>query len=271
MAETSEKVIVSTISPAQIENFIEAKRKMGRSEETLDKYRRDLMTFYDFLPEDKQLTEQAFTRWRASMKEEGYALRTLNSRSSAVNSFLKYLGRRDLQIGALEKSIGDQPQLTRQEHLRLLSTAKALEKERLYLWVKLFACVEIRVQSLGKVTRESVEVGFVTDGEAYFRLPPGLREELRAYVDREGVTSGPLFRMKNGQAVRRTFVTDSIRVLAKGAGVSPEKANPRCLQKLCRETLTGIEREIARLVERSYEHLLETEQLTIGWDQADAV
>ena len=271
MAGTSEKVIVSTISPTPIENFIEAKRKMGRSEGTLDNYRRDLMAFYEFLPEDKQLSEKAFTRWRASMKEEGYALRTLNSRSSAVNSFFKYIGRRDLQIGALEKPKENQPQLTRQEYLRLLSTAKTLEKERLYLWVKLFACVGIRVQSLGKVTRESVEEGFVTDGEESFRFPPGLRVELLAYADREGVTSGPLFRMKNDQAVRCTFVTDSIRALAKGAGVSPEKANPRCLQKLCRETLTGIEREIARLVEQSYEHLLETEQLTIGWDQADAV
>lgn len=203
------------------------------------------------------------------MIEQGYALRTVNSRVSAVNSFLEYLGRRDLQVLSLEKPEDTQPELTRAEYLRLLSAARALEKERVYLLVKLFGTVGFSLQELPAVTVEAVRAGKLVIKSEVYRFSASLQQELMSYARRNGIVQGPLFISKAGKPLRRTYVSDSIRTLCGAARVSPEKANPRCLQRLCRETRANIAREIARLAEQSYDHLLETEQLTIGWEEHD--
>lgn len=252
-----------------IGSFLEFLSAKNRSAGTLEKYARDLQTLYNFLPEEKSLTEQTLLQWQAWMVEQGYAVRTINGRLSAANSFLEYRGRRDLQLLSMD-SPEDTPQaqeLTRQEYLRLLSTARILAKERVYLWVKVFGSTGIRVQSLSAVTRESVEAGFFEEGERCVRFPEGLRKELRAYADREGILRGSLFLSQNGEPVRRTYVTDSIRALGREARVQEEKATPRCLQRMFRRTQRELQERVTRLVEQSYEHLLEAEQLTIGWSE----
>ena len=255
------------LSPEGIEAFLDQLRRKGRSGGTVEKYRHDLTALYEFLPEEKRLDKYMLPTWQTWMTEQGYALRTVNSRLSAANSFVAYIGRRDLQVLSLERPEDTQPELTRQEYLRLLSTAKALGKERLYLLIKLFGTVGVPMQELPAVTVESVKSGGIVRKAEVYRVPGSLQKELLSFAKRSGIASGPLFLSKTGQPLRRTYVTDSIRNLCEDARVAPEKANPRCLQRLCRETKANMEREIARLVEQSYEHLLETEQLTIGWDE----
>ena len=58
---------------------------------------------------------------------------------SAANSFLEWLGCREFQLtGRLSCGRDAQLELTRSEYLRLLSTARALRQERVYLLIKLF-------------------------------------------------------------------------------------------------------------------------------------
>ena len=44
--------------------------------------------------------------------------------------------------------------------------------------------------------------------------------------------------------------------------------HPRCLRKLCLVTQTEIEHSVRLLAEQSYERMLDTEQLAVGWDRA---
>ena len=162
-----------------------------------------------------------------------------------------------------------QPELTRWEYIRLLQTARNLEKEREYLYVKLFGQTELSVQELDKLTAEAVEAGEVrisSGGRKVVRLPSCLREELLAYMKRRGIRSGPVFLTRAGTPVSRTNVTDSIRRLCRDAQVEPEKGNPRCLRKLCLETKQSIQASLLTLMEQTYERLLETEQQFVGWD-----
>lgn len=48
-----------------------------------------------------------------------------------------------------------------------------------------------------------------------------------------------------------------------------EKANPRCLRKLYQATQESIRANLVLLMEQSYDRLLETEQLAIGWEQEE--
>ena len=263
------------LTPADLETYLDSLSQQGRGRDTLATYRRNVHALYDELPEDKTVRPGTLDQWREELLEEGYSPRTVNVRISVANSLMAFLGRRDLQsVGALE--VDDvQPELTRTEYLRLLTTARALDKERLYLLVKLFGCTGIPLQELPRVTVEALTEGRVivrSNGVVQLlHLPDFLRKELLAYARREGTASGPIFHTKGGKPLGRTAVTDSIKQLCRDARVPEEKANPRCLKRLWQSTQDGIRTQIDLLVEQACDRLMEAEQLTVGWDVGKGV
>ena len=263
------------LTPADLEAYLDSLSQLGRGRDTLATYRRNVRALYDGLPEDKTVRPGTLARWQRMLLEKGYSPRTVNVRMSVANSLMAFLGRRDLQsVGTLE--VDDvQPELTRSEYLRLLTTARALDKERLYLLVKLFGCTGLPLQELPRVTVEALTEGRVivrSSGTVQLlHLPDFLRKELLAYARREGTVSGPIFHTKSGKPLGRTAVTDSIKRLCRDARVPEEKANPRCLKRLWQSTQDGIRTQIDLLVEQACDRLMETEQLTVGWDVGKGV
>ena len=69
----------------------------------------------------------------------------------------------------------------------------------------------------------------------------------------------------------RTAVTDSMKQLCRDARVEEEKVNPRCLRQLWQTTQDGIRAQLDRLVEQAWDSLLETEQMSIGWNSSKGV
>ena len=130
------KAIGVTVSEESIRAYLEDLNHRGRREETVRFYAAKLKTFYDYLPPDKQIVLNTLETWRQALLAEGYAPATVNTNISAANGLLDYLGRRDLQLtGQLETETAPQSELTRTEYLRLLSAARALEKNCLRsLW-----------------------------------------------------------------------------------------------------------------------------------------
>ncbi len=258
-----------------LEAYLDGLSRKGRVAGTLTAYRHNIYALYTTLPPDKTVRPGTLAQWQKELLEQGYSPRTVNTRLSAANGLLDYLGRRDLQyVGTLE--VDDvQPELTRTEYLRLLTTARALDKERLYLLVKVFGCTGIPVQELPRVTVEALDEGQITVRNGgtvqLLHLPDFLRKELLAYAQRKGILSGPLFRTRNGKPLSRTSVTDSIKRLCRDARVPEEKANPRCLKRLWQSTQDGIRAQIDLLVEQACDRLMETEQLTVGWEVGKGV
>ena len=263
------------LTPADLEAYLDSLSQLGRGRDTLATYRRNVRALYDGLPEDKTVRPGTLARWQRMLLEKGYSPRTVNVRMSVANSLMAFLGRRDLQsVGALE--VDDvQPELTRSEYLRLLTTARALDKERLYLLVKLFGCTGLPLQELPRVTVEALTEGRIIVRSCgivqLLHLPDFLRKELLAYARREGTVSGPIFHTKSGKPLGRTAVTDSIKRLCRDARVPEEKANPRCLKRLWQSTQDGIRTQIDLLVEQACDRLMEAEQLTVGWDMGKGV
>lgn len=263
------------LTPADLEAYLDSLSQQGRGHDTLATYMRNVHALYDGLPEDKTVRPGTLVRWQRTLLEGGYSPRTVNVRMSVANSLMAFLGRRDLQsVGSLE--VDDvQPELTRTEYLRLLTTARALDKERLYLLVKLFGCTGLPLQELPRVTVEALTEGRVIVRSCgivqLLHLPDFLRKELLAYARREGTASGPIFHTKSGKPLGRTAVTDSIKQLCRDARVPEEKANPRCLKRLWQSTQDGIRTQIDLLVEQACDRLMEAEQLTVGWDVGKGV
>ena len=148
------------LTPEGIERFLSVCRAEGRVEGTLKWYRRGLERLYKDLAEDKAVRHGTLERWRESLLKAGYAASTINSFLSVSNAYLDFVGHREYQLASqLKQEAEVQPELTRTEYLRLLQTARALNRERVYLLVKLFGTTGLTVQELEKVTVEAVREG----------------------------------------------------------------------------------------------------------------
>ena len=253
-----------------IAQYIAAMQANGKTRGTIEEYRRNLQLLYNFLPQNKRLRWDTLSRWRESLLVNGYTPRTINARISAANSYLAFYGRRDLQLmRQLRAEKYHIPELSRAEYLRLLQTARQLEQDRLYLLIKLFGTTGLPVQGLKQVTVETVQTGVIRKGSGEkqheYHLPSCLQEELLDYARRHGIRSGQIFLSNAGKPIRRTAVTDNIRHLCRDAQVPPEKGTPRCLQQMYRETQESILKNIRQLMQQTYDHLLESEQVTAGW------
>lgn len=255
-----------------IEEYLEELQGKDRTRETLVSYRRNLNVFYQSLPEEKWVGPDTLSEWRQVLQKENYKPRSINACISVVNGFLEFIHAEECQLTKPLKLPRNevQPELSRREYLRLLSTAQRLGKERIYFIVKVFACIGLPTEELSCLTVESVREGKVTiEANGVKRtsdIPAVLQGELLDYILRVGVLSGPVFVTRSGKSLDRSAVTLSIQSLAQEAGIERRKCNPRCLRKLYQSTRNEIESNIAPLIKAAYERLLDAEQTFIGWE-----
>lgn len=261
------------LTPEVQEAFLTHLSGRGCSHISLREYRRTLTVLCECLSEEKTITAESGQRWRQWLEEQGFSPRTINTRISVWNSLMQYLGHRDWQIDTFSSIEGDvQPELTRSEYLRLLSTAKQLGQEKTYLLIKTLGGVGLRLQELSQLTAAAVRQGRVRlerqNGMStrILRIPAVLQKELLSYMEQEGITEGPVFATAGGKPMDRSNVGHCIRKLSRDACVSAEKVNPRCLWKMYQSTQEGIQANITVLMEQAYERMLEQEQLTVGWE-----
>lgn len=160
-----------------------------------------------------------------------------------------------------------QPELTRGEYLRLLSTARQLGKERTYLIIKVFGSLGLNPQELSALTVEALEGDDLRISGEKVYLPRCLRDEMISYARNAGVSSGPIFLTGNGTEVCRKQIWYEIRSIGRRAGVPDEKANSRQLHRLYLATQDKLRADIDRMAARVYDRFLEKEQRTIGWER----
>ena len=260
------------VSQDDIQKFLTAYEDLDRAKGTVQFYQRKLRRFYQDLPEDKIIRPDTMKNWQEKLLQDGYAPGSVNAFLSAANSYLDYIGHREYQLaGQLKDEKPPQPELSRAEYLHLLRTARALEKEKVYLLIKVFASTGLFAQELPEVTVEAVREGkIVCDQNKYKQIvtvPGCLQKELLDYARKNGILSGPIFQTRDGRPMHRTYVSAAIRNLCEEAKVPREKGNPKCLRKLYLSTPAGVESNVSLLVEQAMERMMEQEQFMIGWDE----
>ncbi len=249
-----------------VENFLLFLKENGRSKSTIETYQRIVKNFYQYLPEEKLLAPDTLFRWQRDLVEKGYAGRTINQNISVINNFLQFLGKRGWQcLEQMEKTEEIQPELTRAEYMRLLQTAKRMEKQRTYLLIKTLCIAGVKLSDLEKLTVEILERNDIFEGKK--QIPAGLRQELLQFAKEKQIRAGPVFVTRNGVPMNRSNIWNDIQSVCAEARVAEEKANPRCLWRLYQNTYKSIEDNISVLVEQAYGRMLDKEELTIGWEK----
>lgn len=256
----------------QINDFVAHLKEKKYIKGTVNRYERDLKQFYADLPEDKCVHRDTLANYREKMLADGYAPRTANLCISAANSLFRFLGLKEYQLdNQLRPKNENLPEISRSEYLRLLRTARALNRECEYLLIKLFASTGITILEVPKVTAEAVELGRIetqpSSNKQILRLPHCLQQELLDYAARNGIYQGPIFLSRDGKTMGRSNITQRIHRICTASGVPEEKGNPRCLKKLYQTTRASIEANFDLLVEQAMERQLETEQKDVGWEE----
>ena len=258
------------LTPERIDAFFENLQKKGRRDSTIHEYRRHLQQLFDELPADKRLDEKVLHAWKKRLCENSASFRTVNVKLAAVNSYLRYIGRRDLQLQPLPVPQDDaRPELTRAEYLRLLQMAKWRGDERLYMLIKVFVSTGLFLRDLPNLTVEAVQSGqLAIKNGSVVRIPGRLQKDLLEYARRNGIPAGALFLTRTGRQLDRVSIAKSIKRLCRDARVPEKKATLLCLRKLHRSTYADIQANLQNFVELAYDQLMEQEEQTVGWSTA---
>lgn len=255
---------------SDIDLYLQDVASRGCKQGTLENYRRSLLNFFDWLPEGKRVSREKVYEYQEYLIGK-YTSRTVNMKMTAINGILGFLDLREYQ-STVKASVDDtaiQPELSRNEYLRMLSAAKAIGDERLYLIIKLFGTTGIAVQEFDKVTVEAVRSGtivtFPNRNRLALRIPACVQSELLEYAKEKGVKSGPIFLTREGRPLGRTTLSNMVPHIARYAKVEENKWTPRCLQKLYAETWDTIKSNVNVMLQMTYDKLLEQEQVIYGW------
>lgn len=258
------------LTRSDIDLYLQDVASRGCKQGTLENYRRSLLNFFDWLPEGKRVSREKVYEYQEYLIGK-YTSRTVNMKMTAINGILGFLDLREYQ-STVKASVDDtaiQPELSRNEYLRMLSAAKAIGDERLYLIIKLFGTTGIAVQEFDKVTVEAVRSGtivtFPNRNRLALRIPACVQSELLEYAKEKGIKSGPIFLTREGRPLGRTTLSNMVPRIARYAKVEESKCTPRCLQKLYAETWDTIKSNVNVMLQMTYDKLLEQEQVIYGW------
>ena len=239
-----------------IQEFYAWLKAEEKSQNTIEKYARDVATFVKFLGKDN-ITKEKVIEYKSKLITDDYAVRSINSMLASINSLFAFLGWHELKVKSikLQRQIycPEEKELTKAEYLRLVNTAKQKGNERLCLLIQTICSTGIRVSELPYITVEAVRHGAaVVSLKGKTRsvfIVRELQKKLLRYAAEHKITSGAIFVTRNGKPMSRTNIWREMKNLCNEAGVSTRKVFPHNLRHLFARTFYGIEKDIAKLAD----------------------
>lgn len=226
-----------------------------KSEVTIEKYIRDIQTFYKWHGE-AELTKQRVLEYKNMLVKE-YTPATVNSVLAALNGFFAYNEWYSLKVKSLKLQrtlfCRSEKELTKREYEMLLKAATDKKNERLNLIMQTICSTGIRVSELSYVT-----VSAVMQGQAQVKLKGKIRtvlftkelcKLLKRYIREQGIKDGYVFRTRSGKPIDRFSIWKSMKKLCESAGVSSEKVFPHNLRHLFARAFYGVQKDIVRLAD----------------------
>ncbi len=244
------------LSERQIGEFANYLRDGEKSENTTEKYVRDVRAFARNTG-NEVITKKTVIEYKSRLLKSGYAPRSVNSMLASLNALFTYLGWNELKLRSIKIQrqlyCPKEKELTKAEYMRLVAAAKQGGNERLSLIIQTICGTGIRVSELRYITVEAVKTGEATVSlkgktRSVF-IVKELQKKLLRYIAKQKITSGAIFITRSGKPMSRTNIWREMKNLCEEAEVNPKKVFPHNLRHLFARTFYGIEKDIAKLAD----------------------
>lgn len=243
------------LTSKEIERFRNYLREEEKSENTMEKYIRDVTAFSAFC--DGTITKDTVIAYKQNLIDSGYAVRSINSMLASINSLFSFLGWYELRVKSLKVQqqvfCPEEKEMTKAEYERLCRTAERKQNERLCLILQTICGTGIRVSELQFITVEAVRKGEATVSlkgktRSIF-IVRDLQKKLLRYISEQHIMTGAIFITRTGKPLSRTNIWREMKNLCLEAEVNPEKVFPHNLRHLFARVFYDIEKDIAKLAD----------------------
>lgn len=245
-----------TILVDQITAFKRYLEQEERVPGTIEKYLRDLRSFSAWLG-NRSITKETAAGWKAHLCSSALCPETVNSKLSALNKFLRFLGQEECRVKYLriQRKLfrRTERELSRADYTRLRETASNMGKSRLTLLMETICATGIRVSEVKYITAEAVEEGraeISLKGKIRTILIPGkLRRKLQKYAKKQKIASGEIFLTRNGKGLSRRQIWAEMKSICEKAGVAASKVFPHNLRHLFAQAFYRVCRDVVKLAD----------------------
>ncbi len=235
MEETEKRILTEN----QLEEFESYLYREEHAKNTVEKYMYNIRNFSMWCGE-KSLSKELVTAWKGHLLESGYAPVTVNGALAALHCFFQFTGWTECRVKYLKvqrKVFRDtSKELNRKEFARLVECAEHMGESRLSLVMETICGTGIRVSEVAYITVEAVKkrcADVALKGKIRTILIPGkLARKLQAYAKKNNITSGEIFRDKDGKSLSRRQIWHGMKRIGKKAGVDLRKVFPHNLRHL---------------------------------------
>ena len=228
--------------------FTEKLTELERSSLTVEKYVRDVTTFWRWLGSDGRFDKSNVIRFKQMLREK-YRLSSANSMLSALNKFFQLMGWEDCRIRTFKTQRAsfrnEERELSIEEYRRLLKAAKEKGDLQILNIMETIASTGIRISELQFIT-----VASVSTRRALVSLKGKTRQKkLRRYCRERKITSGSIFVTRTGRPIDRSNILHRMKALSEAAKVNREKIFPHNLRHFFAVNYYKTEKDIVRLAD----------------------
>lgn len=245
--------------------------KKERSQNTIEKYIRDIRKLMDYA-KNREITKELMIEFKEKLlKSDNYEINSINTFLTAINQFMEYLGWNDVKVSTykVQKSIFAQENkyLTKEEYKRLVATARRLGNIRLEMILNTICSTGIRIGELKYFTVENVKKGkIVIYNKGKIRtilIPSELRKKLLFYIAQKNIIKGIIFRTKSGKPLERSNIWREMKALCKDSNVKEEKVFPHNLRHLFAQCFYSLKKDLSKLADILGHSSIETTRIYI--------
>ena len=264
------------ITEEQIRRFAEHLKQQEYGAGTIENYVRSVRAFSVWC---RGLPDKAgVLAWKAHLID-CYAPASVNAMLAGINCFFKFQGWPDcaakpLRLQRRSFSIPER-ELSRDEYLRLIQTARASGNERLVLVMETICATGIRVGEVGYITVEAARAGRT---EIYLKgkirtilIPRKLCGKLLRYARRQRTGSGKIFLTRRRNPLSRVQIWSEMKKLCAAAGVMESKVFPHNLRHLFARTYYSLYKDIVKLADLLGHSSVNTTRIYLLTDGAEHI
>ncbi len=194
-----------------------------KKQKTIDQYTKYILAFleYEEISKIEDITKEKLIDYKEHLKEIHAKESSINIKIVIINKFITFLGLPDkmkLQQIKVQKKTTLENILNDKEYQRLLEWALKLNNTRMYYLMKTLAGTGIRISELKYITVEAVKKGNATiynkRKKRDIPIKSELQKDLKKYCKEANITSGIIFKNKNGNPLSDSYVWRQLQDIA---------------------------------------------------------